>query len=263
MHALWKGSIAFGLVNIPIRMYVAARDREFKFVMLHNKDHSEIRYARICKEDGEEVPWKDIVKGYEYTKGEYLILTEEDLKKIGLERAATIDIVEFVDEKEIDPIFYNKPYYLEPDKGGAQAYTLLREALRKSKKVGIAKYVFHNREHIAVLKPYENTLVLNQLRYFEEMVSPKTLEIPESGKTSEKEIDIAMKLIEHLTQHFKPKDFQDPYFKEMEALIEKKAKGKRIPSKAKPVKPSKITDMMSLLKASLSQNQKKKRRAAS
>ena len=263
MHALWKGSISFGLVNIPVNMYTASREHELKFVMLHKKDLSEIRYAKICKNEDVEVFWKDIVKGFEYQKGKYVVLTEEDFAKADVKRTKTIEIVSFAKEDEIDTIYYSKPYYLEPDKNAASAYSLLCEALKKSKKVGIARYVIHNREHIAVIKPYKNMLMLDQLRFADEIKLPKELEIPKE-KVSTKELDIAIKLIGQLTSPFDPKQYKDAYAEEIKRLIAQKAKGKKITTKpSQEPKPSKVHDIMSLLKASLDQPASKKRKRVS
>jgi DNA end-binding protein Ku len=178
MHSIWKGSLSFGLVNIPVKMYTASQDREFKFTLLHKKDMSEIRYARICKTEQKEIPWEEIVKGYELEKGNYVIFDESDFEKINLKKTKTIDIVGFTNENEIDSIYFMKPFFLEPDKGADKTYALLREGLLKSKKVGIAKYVIHNREHIAVLKPYHNGLIINQLRYNDELIKFKEFHLP-------------------------------------------------------------------------------------
>lgn len=257
MRSLWKGSISFGLVNIPVKMYVASQEKEFKFVMLHKKDLSQIRYSRICKAEEKEVPWQEIVKGYEYEPGEYVVLDEEDFKKANLTKSKTIEILDFVKADEIDTIFYSKPYFLEPEKNADKAYVLLRDALRKSKKVGIAKFVIHNREHVAVIKPHENALILNELRYVDEVVLPKGLNFPENEKASAKELDVALKLVEQLTTSFKPQKYKDTYAEEIKAIIEQKAKGKKIYPKGKEPKPSKVQDIMSLLKASLEEPPKK------
>jgi DNA end-binding protein Ku len=263
MRVIWKGSISFGLVNIPVKMYHASRDHELKFVLLHKKDLSEIRYARICKSEDKEVPWEELVKGFEFQKGEYVVMNQEDFEKANVKKTRTIEIVSFANEDEIDPIFYEKPYYLEPDKNAESTYALLCEALRKSKKVGIAKYVIHNREHIAVLKPYHNAILLNQMRYDDEMVKLKELEIPDIGKIPAKEVDIAIKLIDHLTKPFTAKEYKDTYTEEIKEIIAQKAKGKKIVAKGKEPKPTKVTDIMSLLKASLQAPKKTpKRRSA-
>lgn len=257
MRALWKGSISFGLVNIPVKMFVASHEREFKFVMLHKKDLSQIRYARICKTEEKEIPWEEIVKGYEYEPDEFVVLTEEDFKKANLTKSKSIEIIDFVKEDEIDAMFYAKPYFLEPEKNAAKAYVLLREALKKSKKVGIAKFVIHNREHVAVIKPYENAIILNELRYSDEILQPSELNIPEEKSTSPKEVDVALKLIDHLTTKFKPEKYKDTYSDEIREIIEQKAKGRKIHPKGQESKPTKVQDIMSLLKASLEEQPKK------
>ena len=259
MHSLWKGSISFGLVNIPVKMYSASQEHEFKFVLLHKKDLSQIRYARICKLDQKEVPWNEIVKGYEYKKGEFIVFNEEDFEKVNLKKTQTLETVSFANEDEIDTVYYEKPYYLEPDKNAGKTYALLRDALSKSKKVGIAKYVIHNREHLAVIKSYGNAIIVNQLRYNEELVSPKNLEIPsKTEKSNAQEMEIALKLINHLTHHFKPEEYKDTYVGELKKMIEQKAKGKIIrPKGEKPAAPTKVHDIMSLLKASLEEEDKK------
>jgi len=166
MRPLWNGSISFGLVNIPVRMFSAVNSREgINFDMLHKSDHSPIRYARICKEEGKEVAWEDIVKGYEYQEGKYVVFTPEQLEKLDTDKSATIDIQQFVKEGDIDIRYFEKPYYLEPVKGGEKAYALLRKALEKANMLGLAKYVMHEREHLAVLKPVGRAIVLEQMRF--------------------------------------------------------------------------------------------------
>jgi len=251
MRALWKGSISFGLVHIPVKMYTATHEHDLKFVMLHKKDLSQVRYARICKVEEKEIPWDQIVKGYEYSPGEYVVLSDEDLKKFNQNKSKSIEILHFIRQDEIDTIYYDKPYFLEPEKNAAKAYNLLLEALEKSKKVGIAKFIIHNREHLAVIKPYENTIILNELRYDAEMVKTKELDIPKEGKSSPQELSIALKLIDHLTAAFKPKEYVDTYAEEVMEIIEQKAKGKKIHPKGQEQKPSKVHDIMSLLKESL------------
>lgn len=257
MRALWKGSITFGLINIPIKLFVASHDREFKFVMLHKKDHSQIRYARICKAEDKEVPWEEIVKGYEYEPGEFIIMNDEDFKKANLTKSKSIEILDFVDEDEIDSVFYSKPYVMEPEKNADKAYVLLREALRKSKKVAVAKFVLHNREHLAAIKAYEKAIVLNELRYLDEIVQPSDLNLPDQEKVSAKEMDMAVQLIENLSTSFNPENYKDTYTDEIKEIIEQKAKGRPIHPKGKEAKPSKVQDIMSLLKASLNEHPKK------
>lgn len=256
MRAIWKGALSFGLVNIPINMYTASHEKEISFVLLHKKDLSEIRYARICKAEDREVPWNEIVKGYEFEKGNFVVINEEDFEKANLKKSKTIEIVQFILEDEVDTMYYSKPYFLEPDKGADKAYSLLRDALKKSKKVGLAKYVLRNREHLAVVKVHENMIILNELRYQNELVKPADLKIPEALKASPKEMDIAIQLIDHLTLPFEPTEYKDTYVKEMKEIIRQKAKGKAIhPKTAKP-QSTKVHDIMSLLQASLETKKK-------
>lgn len=259
MRAIWKGALSFGLVNIPVRMYTASREKEISFVLLHKKDNSEIRYARICKAEEKEVPWNEIVKGYEYKKGSFVVFEEEDFAKANLKKTKTIEIISFIEETEIDPIYYVKPYFLEPDKNADNAYSLLREALEKSKKVGLAKYVIHNREHIAVVKVHEDIIILNELRYQNELVVANDLKIPSKSKANAKEIGIAIQLINHLTTHFKPEKYHDTYIEEIKKMIQKKSKGRPIHPKAQEPKPTKVHDIMSLLKASLEKEKPQKK----
>lgn len=252
MRAIWNGSISFGLINIPVRMYSAVNPRQgIDLDMLHKEDHSPIRYARICRKDGEEVPWEDIVKGYEYRDGDYIVLTKKEMDKLDIKKTETVDIKQFVDEDEIDIRYFERPYYLEPVKGGEKAYTLLRESLQKSKKVALTDYVFHEREHIGVIKPVGKALVLNQMRYPTDIRSGSELNFPKSD-VDKKELDMALKLIKQETKPFIPEDYKDTYTDELEDLIKAKAKGKK-PPKHKGKAPSKTEskDLMNALKASL------------
>src|SRR5215467_6849192 len=178
MRAIWKGSISFSLVNIPISLYTATRREELKFRLLRKSDLSPINYKRVAEADGREVAWEDIVKGYEYEKGKFVVLKEEDFRRADIEATQTVEIVEFVPLEEIDPMFFDKPYYLEPQKAGAKAYSLLREALTKSGKVGIAKVVIKTRQHLAAVKPVNNALVLELMHFADELLQPNTLKIP-------------------------------------------------------------------------------------
>lgn len=259
MRAIWTGALSFGLINMPIRLYKASEDKGLNFDLLHKKDLSPIKYARICKADGKEVPYSDIVKGYQYEKGDYVILTEEDFKRADVRKTKLIDIIEFTDKNEIDPMLFEKPYFLEPGKGASTAYAVLREALKKSKKVGIAKFVLHNREHLGVLQPHENILVLNQLRYQSELIDINKLNIPkESEKAPSKEVAMALKLIDHLTEHFKSEKYHDTYTEELKEIIDEKAHGKKPKKKGKEPKLTEVEDIMSMLKESLEGYEKKK-----
>lgn len=259
MRAIWTGALSFGLINIPIRLYSASRDHEgISFNLLHKKDLSPIRYARICKHDGKEIPYNEIVKGYEYQEGDYVVLVDEDFKRANVKKTKSIEIVDFVEEKQIDPVFYDKPYYLEPGKGADKAYVLLREALKKSKKVAIGRYVFHNREHIGVVKPYHHLLILEQLRYESEINDPDQLKIPESIQLTKQEVAMALKLIEQFSSSFHPEEYHDSYTEELKEIIAEKVKGKKPRAKGKEPKITDVKDIMHLLKASLEKTHHRK-----
>ncbi|HSD56318.1 MAG TPA: Ku protein [Candidatus Saccharimonadales bacterium] len=253
MRPLWNGSISFGLVNIPVRIYSGTNPHEgIDLDMLHKDDHAPIRYARICRKDGEEVPWDDIVKGYEYRDGDYVVLTKKELESIDVKKTQTIDILQFVDEHDIDVRYFEKPYYLEVVKGGEKAYALLRAALQKSNKLGLAKFVMHQREHVAVIKPVGRALVLNQLRYPSDLRQPGELHFPTDKELSEKEVDMALKLVKQETKPFIPEDLRDTYTEELEEMIRDKTKGKKPKAVSKQDHAESSTkDLMSALKASL------------
>ncbi len=256
MRAIWSGTISFGLVNIPVRLFSGSESHTLDLDMLRKDDLCQVKYARVCRSDGKEIPYENIVKGYEYREGDYIVLEKEDFEKANVEKTKSIDIREFVKENEVDTIFYEKPYYLEPDKGGDKPYALLREALKKSKKVGIADFVMRNREHIAVLKPYGDILLLNQLRYYDEIRDTDELNLPDSKVIKDKELKMALSLIDQSTSKFKPKEYKDTYIEDLKKIIESKAKGKTPKAKGKSPQPSKVIDMMTLLKKSLDQKKK-------
>jgi DNA end-binding protein Ku len=256
MRAIWTGAISFGLVNIPVRLYSAVGESSLDFDMLAKKDLSPIRYARIATSDGKEVAWKDIVKGYEIEKGHYVVLDDKDFEKANAQKTKAIEIVDFVLEEEIDPMYFDKPYYLEPDKNAGKPYALLREALKDSKKVGIAKFVLRNREKIAVVKASGNAIILNQLRYHADIRDYSDLNLPAANIISDKEKEMALKLIEQLTEKFAPEQFIDTYTDELMKVIEAKAEGKTIKSSTKEPEATKVKDLMDTLMASLNQSSK-------
>lgn len=256
MRAFWSGSISFGLVNIPIKLYSGTEGHRLDLHLLRDKDLCPIRFARVCRADGEEVPWEHIVRGYEYAEGDYVILEKEDFEKADVKKTHTIDISSFVHEDEIDPIFFEKPYYLEPEKTGMKAYALLREALSKSKKVGIGNYVLQHREHIGIIKPYGNLIILNQLRYHDEIRDHEKLNLPENVDIKEKEINMAIELIKQLTDKFKPEEYEDTYINDLKKIIEAKAKGKKLKKVKQVPEAEEVTDIMSLLKKSLEASKK-------
>lgn len=251
MRPMWTGSISFGLVNIPVNLYSGSNPRQgLDLDMLHKADHAPIRYARICRKDGQEVPWEDIVKGYEHQEGDYIVLTKEELSRADAKKTKTIDIQQFSEEHEIDIRYFEKPYYLEPVKGGEKAYALLREALEKSKKVALVIWVFHQREHLGVIKPVGNALVLDQMRFPSDLRTGGDLNLPAQQVTS-KEVEVALALIKQQTKPFIAEDYHDTYTEELEKLIAEKAKGKKIKPLSKEPRQTSAKDLMATLKASL------------
>lgn len=260
MKSIWSGSISFGLVNIPVKLYSAAESKNIDFDMLHKKDFSPIRYARVCKAEGKEVPYIEIVKGYEYQKGDYVVLSDEDFKKADVRKTKTIDIINFAREDEIDAIYFEKPYFLEPQKGSEKAYSLLRSALEKSKKVGIAKFVLRSREHLGVVKPDSEVIILDQIRFSDEVRSAKDLKIF-NAKIEDREIDMALALIDQLTTSFNINDYKDTYRQDLEKIINEKVKGKVPKPRGEEPQPTNVKDLMSVLKESL-QKEKERRQIA-
>jgi DNA end-binding protein Ku len=261
MRAIWKGSISFGLVNIPVGLYSATRpSQEIKFRMLRKGDHSPIRYKRVAEEDGKEVAWEDIVKGYEYEKGEYVILEDDDFDRVNITSNQTVDIREFVDLSDIDPMFFDKPYFLAPEKGGDKAYVLLREALKKSGKVGIAKVVIKTREHLAAVKPHDGALVLELMHFAEELADPKDLKVPENKTVSAKELGMAESLIKSMADEWDPKKYTDEYREGLMKVIEEKidAGGKSLPAPKTKKKATKVVDLVEVLQRSLEEHQTKR-----
>lgn len=256
MKAIWKGTISFGLVNIPIKLYSGASSSGIDLNMIRRKDQCAIQYVRICKADGKEVPWDEIAKGYQKENGDYVVLDDSDFEKALPEKTKTIEIFEFVQEKEIPSKYLEKPYIVEPEKAAAKTYALLREALKKSGKVGLSKFVLRTKEHLAILKEEDGAILLIQLRFEEELRDPSDAKIPGDIKIQKKELDMAMSIIDQLTEPFDPSKYKDTYKDELMKLIKKKAaapKGKKITTKEEPVKKKKPVedDLLSQLKASL------------
>lgn len=252
---MWNGSISFGLVTIPVALYPATRRDELTFRLLRKTDQSLVNYKRVAQADGKEVPWEDIVKGYEYEKGKFVILKDEDFKRVDLEAAAqTIDIMDFVDVEEINPMYFQKPYYLEPQKGGDKAYALLREALRDSGKIGIAKVVIRTREHLAGVKAQGNAIILEIMHFGDELVDADSLKFPKAAQARPREVEMATKLIDGMTTKWAPDKYEDEYKTQLMAMIEEKVKhpDKHHAPPKSPKKPSNVIDLMSVLEESLS-----------
>lgn len=257
MKALWKGGISFGLVNIPVKLYSGSQTHRIDLHMIRKKDQCAIEYVRVCKKDGKEVPWDEIAKGYQKENGDYIILDKNEIAKAMPEKTQTIDIFEFVLEDEIPSRYLEKPYFVEPDKIAAKTYALLRDALKKSGKVGLCKFVMRSSEHLGILTPQDDAIVLVQIRFEQDLRDPSELKLPgKNTVVSKKELDMAMTIIDQLTDKFEPEKYKDTYKEELLKLIKKKAKApaKKLPvvaqrRKSKPK--GKGDDLLEQLKASL------------
>jgi DNA end-binding protein Ku len=264
MRAIWKGSISFGLVNIPIALYPATRKEELTFRLLRKSDFSPVNYKRVAEKDGKEVPWGEIVKGYEYEKGKYVVLKEEDFQRVDLEATQTVDIQDFVHADDIDPIFFYKPYYLEPQKGGDKAYALLRDALKESDKVGIAKVIIKTRQYLAGVKPEDGALLLELMHFADELADTEKLHLPKKVEVGKREMNMAKSLIESMSAKWDPKKYHDEYREALMEVIEEKveAGGKEIEEKPKPKKqPTKVIDLVKILQQSLAETKSAKKRS--
>ncbi len=255
MKAIWTGAIGFGLVNIPIKMYSATESSSLDLDMLDKKDHANIKFKRVNENTGKEVAWDNIVKGYKIDE-KYVILTDEDFAKASPEKSKVIEIAEFVNIDEVDTVFFETPYYVEPDKSGAKAYALLRDALDKTKKAGLGTFVMRSKESLCLIKPMKDVLVVNKIRFAQEIRKTESLNVPESS-SKPAELKMAMELINQLTGKFDISKYKDTYTDELMKLINAKAKGKKITTPQMRVVHSNTKDLMSQLKASLGNTQRK------
>ena len=256
MRAIWKGAIAFGLVNIPVKMFSATQGSELDLDMLDSKDNARIRYQRVNENTGKEVPWERIVRAYDH-EGRYVVVSDKDMKAAAAEKTGTISVQEFIPEEEVPGKYFEKPYYLAPEKSGARAYVLLRDALKKSKKVAVASFVMRTKEHPGLLVPDGDVLILNQLRFAEEVRDPKDLDIPSNIKIPPAELKLALSLIEQGSGEFDITRYKDTYSAQLKKMIQAKAKGKELPVKEMKVVHTKSEDLMEQLKASLNTRKKK------
>ena len=256
MRPIWTGAIGFGLVNIPVKIYSATETSNLDLDMLDKKDHSHIKYQRVNETTGKEVEWGNIVKGYKMDNN-YIVLDDKDFEAASAKKTKTIEISDFVKEDEISSIYYETPYYLEPDKSGTRPYKLLLDALTKSKKVGVATFVMRNKEALAILRPDKNVIVLNKIRFEQEIRDPNELALPKNTEVKPAELKMAMTLIDQLTDKFDISKYKDNYNDELLKLIHAKAKGKKIKAPEMKVVHSKTKDLMDQLKASLEVKSKK------
>jgi DNA end-binding protein Ku len=256
MRAIWKGSISFGLVYIPIAVYPATREEKLSFRQLRATDLSPIKYKKVAEADSKEVSADQIVKGFEYERGQYVVLKEEDFAKVKIESTHSIDITDFVDLGQVDPKFFYKPYFLEPQKGGEKAYALLHRALTGTGKIGIAKVVISNREHLASVKPDGLFLILELMHFASEILSPEELKSGPVSAITEKELKMAQSLIESMSEPWEPEKYRDEYRTAVMEMIEQKAQHKEVAGKPIPaVRATNVVDLVKVLQESLNRNQ--------
>jgi len=254
-RALWKGSISFGLVNIPIELHTAVRDHRTRFRMLHAKDKSPVKFQRVCIRDGHPVAWEDLVKGFEYSKGRFVVVTKDDFEAAALEKTRTVDIIDFVKAEEIDDRFFETPYYLAPAKGGERAYALLREAIRESGRVGIAKFILREAQHLAAVEVIEQALVLTVMRFADELVDAAQFNLPGESGVRKNELDMAKALVNNLAAEWDPSKYTDEYRENLLRVIQAKIKGRHVELKstAEP-REAEVVDLMERLRRSLAQS---------
>mgnify|MGYP002795023111 CR=1 FL=1 len=255
MRSIWNGSISFGLVSIPVKLYSGSEDRRIELDMLDKHDNARIRYKRVNEETGKEVEWKDIVKGFKKDDA-YVVLEKEDFDNANLKKSKTIDIEEFIGEDEVAEVLYKKPYFLEPQKEGGKSYNLLRDALKKTEKLGVATFVMRQKEHLALVGVYKKALVLHVIRFSDEIRDTEDLKLPKT-KVTKIELDMAISLIEQHTTKFKLDKFKDVYNYQLMKIIESKSTGKKIKTEDFESKPTPAKDLMAQLKASLEKKKKK------
>ena len=258
--AAWKGTISFGLVSIPVELRAAVRSDHISFRMLHAEDLAPVKYERTCARDGEPVPWNEIVKGYEYTKGKYVILSDEDFRAAALASSKTIDIMDFVRSEEIDPRFFDSPYYIVPAKGGEKGYALLREAMRTTDSVGVGKLTMHQKQHLAAIKTVGEAMMLETMRFANELVDVGELSFPAADLVRPQELKMAAQLVSNLAEPFQPEKYTDDYRANLMKIIHAKLKGEKI-EVAEPEAPesTKVIDLMARLQASLEQSGHKRK----
>ena len=251
-RGIWTGALSFGLVNIPVEVHTAVRDNRPHFRLLHAKDRSPINYERVCQKEGSAVAWDDLVKGYEYEKGRFVVLTKEDFAAAAVEKTRRIDILDFVKADEIDDRYFDKPYYLTPGKGGDVAYGLLREAIRESGRTGIAKFIMRDVQHLAAVEVVDEALVLSTLRFADELVDVDTLTLPKRAGAGKKELQMAVSLVESLASEWNPEKYTDDYQENLMRVIKAKMKGKKADLVAEePPRDAKVIDLMERLRQSL------------
>jgi DNA end-binding protein Ku len=262
-RAIWTGTLSFGLVSIPVEVHTAVRDHRPRFRLLHARDRSRISFERVCQKDGRKVAWDDLVKGYEYSKNRFVAVTREDFEAAALEKTRRIDILDFVAADAPDDRFFDKPYYLTPRKGGESAYALLREAIKNAGRMGIAKFVMRDVQHLAAVEAIDDALVLSTLRFADELVDTRSLSFPRGGGIKKKELEMATTLVEHLAAEWDPGKYRDDYRENLMRVIEAKVKGKSADLiSEEPERDSNVIDLMERLRRSLERTGGARRKTA-
>jgi DNA end-binding protein Ku len=265
-RTLWRGTISFGLINIPVRLYSAYKSESVHFHLIHKKDRSRIEQRVFCALEQKQIPKTELVKGYEISKDRHVIIEEKDLQKLAPKASRTIELIQFVEMKQIDPLFYDRPYYMLPEEAGTKAYTLLLEAMRKSGKAGIGKFVMHKKEYLAAIRTIDNALYVNTLHFSNEIIQAHEIQgAPAKASASDAEVKMAQQLVQTLTADFEPEKFHDDYRDAVLELVQNKVAGKEVFVAPGPEEPeAEVVDLMSALKASLNNIEKKpaKKKAA-
>ena len=259
MRPLWKGAITFGLISIPVRLYSAVQEKGLKFNLMHEEDGGRIKYERVCSKCGKKVSWDDLVKGYEYSKDHYVTFTEDELEGLDVDSIRAIDVVAFVPLTDIDPIYFNKTYYVAPEQAGLKAYRLLADALEAEGQVGVAKVALRDKEHLATVRLKDDVFVLETMHWPDEIREPEFEELGKKVKIQDSEVKMARQLIQQLSAEFDPSEFADEYRAKLEELVQAKVEGAEVTVAAEPEEePTKVVDLMEALKASVEEAKKRK-----
>ena len=256
-RAIWSGAISFGLVSVPVRLFTATESKEIKFHFLDRRDMSPIGYDKVNKDTGKHVDADDVIRGFEFEKGRFVELEDEDIDRLDIELTHAIDICDFVSIDEIDPLYFRKAYYLLPQEGAEKPYRLLVKALEETEKVGVAKVVIRNKQHLAALRPYDGVLVLETMYYADEVRKPE--KVNGKARVQKAEVDMAKSLVENLSGDFKPEKYDDTYRKELLGLIRAKAKGKKLPEPQEEEE-AEVVDLMAALRESVKETKKGRKR---
>ena len=259
MRPIWKGAISFGLISIPVRLYSAVESKTLKFHLMHEEDGGRIKYKRECAKCGKEVSWDDIIKGYEYSKDHYVTFSDEEMEALDIDSIKAIDVVAFVPLEDIDPIYFNKTYYVAPEASGIKAYKLLAEALEAEGQVGVAKVALRDKEHLSTIRLKDGVFVLETMYWPDEIREADFEELDKRVEVRDQEVKMARQLIQQLSDEFKPEQFHDEYRERLQELAEKKVEGQEVTVAAEPeAEPAPVVDIMEALKASVSEAKKRK-----